>query len=294
MQVHRALVRRCVNTSRSAIRRSARLLGRGLPLDVRQRLLLWADRRRFPGGFELSMGLLDDLRRTDPDALHRFLWSNHLAYAARYDVSRKFGRHNINPTRHLLFRQMHDYFRSRGVDPDHQIRSIFEVGCSMGYLLRHVEEEVFPRAGVLHGLDIDRHAVESGTTHLNGLGSLVRLHHADLDGTARTMAGRIYDVVFCCGVLMYVNQQTAQEVLRTMFRHARWLVGLVCLAHPDGDRAPARVSSPRDSDGAYIHDVKHMVREAGGKVVFSEWVGTRTSGSSPSHVILAEPSEDKP
>jgi len=293
MQVHRALARRCVNTSRSAIRHSARLLGYYIPLDLRQRLLLWVNTRRFPGGFDMSMGLLDDLRRTDPDALHRFLWSNHLAYAARYQVSRKFGRHNINPTRRLLFRQMHDYFRARGIDPHHQVRSVFEVGCSMGYLLRHVEEEIFPRAGILHGLDIDRHAIESGMAHLNGLDSRVRLHHADLENTARMMAGRKYDVVFCCGVLMYVNQQMAQEVIRTMFRHARWLVGMICLAPPEGDRAPTGASSPRDSDGAYIHDVKHMIREAGGRTVFSEWIGTKVSGSSPSHVILAEPSEDR-
>jgi hypothetical protein len=48
------------------------------------------------------MGMLDDLRRNDPDGLHRFLWSNHLAYAASYEIKRRFGVSKLNPSRRRL------------------------------------------------------------------------------------------------------------------------------------------------------------------------------------------------
>ena len=275
---------------RGAIRRAAGLLSRPLPLRVRQNLVVWAERGKLPGGFELSMGMLEDLRRRDPDTLHRFLWSNHLAYAAHYEVTRKFGSENINPTRHLLFSDMVDYFRARGVDPQEHVRSVFEVGCSMGYLLRHIEEEVFPNATILHGLDIDGHAIETGSAHLRRLNSTVKLFAVDMSLAGNTMGDQLYDVVLCCGVLMYVNNAKAESVIQAMFSHARHLVGLICLAPPESEAAGKPASpQPRESDGAYIHDVTRMIRQAGGTVVSSKWVGTETSKSSPSHVILAEP-----
>jgi hypothetical protein len=38
-----------------------------------------------------------------------------------------------------------------------------------------------------------------------------------------------------------------------------------------------------------MHDMHSMIRETGGKMLSSTWVGSAESGSSPSHVILAEP-----
>ncbi len=38
-----------------------------------------------------------------------------------------------------------------------------------------------------------------------------------------------------------------------------------------------------------MHNMDVMIQRAGGSIVSSEWVGTSVSGSSPSHVILAEP-----
>jgi hypothetical protein len=157
----------------------------------------------------------------------------------------------------------------------------------MGYLLRHLEEEVFPSAAILHGLDIDAYAVEAGSAHLRELQSNVELFAADMQSTASVMAGRTYDLVLCCGVLMYVTEAAAQEVVRSMFAHAGRLVGLICLAPPDED-APR--SAMRGPDGAFIHDVDRMIEKAGGRIVSTERIGTETSGSSPSHVILAEPS----
>lgn len=265
------------------IRHTSRLLSRPLPLATRKTLVTLASRRKLPGAADFAFGILDDLRRSDPDALHRFLWSNHLAYAETYEVRRKFGARNINPTRHILCRQIAVHLRARGIDPLRDIRSVFEIGCSTGHLLRHLETEVFPAADTFHGLDIDQHAIRAGAAHLATLRSRVRLFAADMLAADRIMGARMYDLVLCCGVLMYVNAASAQAVIRSMLAHASRLIGLICLAAPD-----STVSAVRGSDGAFVHHVEHMIRSAGGRLVSSERVGSEVSGSSPADVILAE------
>jgi len=273
--------------AQGAIRRIAAMLSLVLPLSIRQALVANRKWTRLPGGFEVSMGLLDDLRRHNPDALHRFLWSNHLAYAMSYEIAQRFQTRDLNSSRRILFENITGHLRSRGLDPRRKIGSVFEVGCSLGYLLRHLEVDVFPSASILHGLDIDSYAVETGTSHLQSLQSRVRLFSADMAATERVMGNQIYDVVICCGVLMYVNEETARHVVRTMLQHARHLVGLICLAqtslHPPRGR-----SATRASDGAFVHDVESMIQQAGGKVVSSTWIGSSITGSSPANVIVAE------
>jgi hypothetical protein len=85
------------------------------------------------------MGLLDNLRRHNADALHRFLWSNHLAYAMSYEIAQRFETRDLNSSRRILFENITGHLRSRGLDPRRKIGSVFEVGCSLGYLLRHLE-----------------------------------------------------------------------------------------------------------------------------------------------------------
>jgi SAM-dependent methyltransferase len=286
--------RRCITAGRRAIRRVASALGPRLPLRMRQAFLLRLAPCNRLCGFNLSMGLLDDWRRSDPDSLHRFLWSNHLAYASRYEVAKKFGAGKINVTRHLLFAEILKALRARGLDPQQTVRSVFEVGCSMGYLLRHLEEEIFPQASVLRGLDIDRRAVQAGTVYLRSVQSKVRLFTADLTQTARIMGRRKYDITLCCGVLMYVNPQTAWEVLKVMFARTRWFVGLICLADSEGRDALGNGSKLRESDGAYIHDVKGLVEAGGGRLVCRKWVGAEVSGSNSSCIVLAEPVRSVP
>jgi SAM-dependent methyltransferase len=270
----------------SSIRRTSGILAKTLPLSTRQAFIARMKWTYVPGWFEFCMGMLDDLRRDDPDALHRFLWANHLAYAASYEVPARFGSSNLNPGRRILFDEIDRHLRLCGVDSRRDVRSVFEVGCSMGYLLRHLELEVFPSASTLHGLDIDRYAIETGTTHLRSMQSGVKLFHADMAATRDVMGGRIYDVVICCGVLMYVNENTAEEVVRTMLLHAGRVVGIICLA-PDG--APPQRSQPRTSDGAFIHNVEDMIERAGGQLVSSKWIEPSISGSSRACAILATP-----
>jgi SAM-dependent methyltransferase len=272
------------------IRAGAGGLGRLLPLPLRRALVVRVGRGGWSGSLEFSMGLLHDVRRRDLDGLHRFLWSNHLAYAASYEVRKRFGAININPTRHLLFRDILAHLAAGGIDAS-GVASVFEVGCSMGYLLRHLETDVFPAAQILHGLDIDRPAIEAGTAHLRSLESKVRLFAADVEDAERIMGGRAYDIVLCCGVLMYMNETAARRLVRTMLTRAHRMVGLICLAHPQGAQSGSAV---RPSDGTFIHDVHRMIREENGRLVSSKWVGTEFSGSSPAHVMVAEGASGAP
>jgi hypothetical protein len=159
----------------------------------------------------------------------------------------------------------------------------------MGYLLRHLEVEVCPSVEILHGLDIDAYAVEAGMAHLRCLQSKVRLFAADMTDTERVMGGLTYDLVLCCGVLMYVNEAAAYQVVRTMLSRANYLVGIICLAAEHNTSTRSRQSLARPADGAFAHDVDRMIRRAGGKIVSSKWIGTDVSRSSPSYAILAEP-----
>ena len=115
----------------------------------------------------------------DLNAYHRFLWSNHLAYAATYEPEQRFGAARVHPSRRLLFDELAGVLADRGMDPARDVRSVMEVGCSMGYLLRHMETHVFPAARVLHGVDIDGYAVERGRQVLRGAGSRVHLSVGD-------------------------------------------------------------------------------------------------------------------
>jgi SAM-dependent methyltransferase len=231
------------------------------------------------------MGMLDDLLRRDPVEFHRFLWSNHLAYAMTYEIPTRFGASNINPSRRVLCSRIVTHLRSRGMDPGRDVRSVFDVGCSMGYLLRYLEEGVFPSATVLHGLDIDGYAIRAGTAYLSSLRSRVELFAADIEVAEHVMGKRGYDLVLCCGVLMYLNERTAEKVVRAMLSHADHMVGLICLAPPSN----LERSEMRATDGAFIHNMDKLIRGAGGTILSSDWISASISGSSPSHVILAEP-----
>lgn len=109
----------CVGSLRSVSRGAAWALGRTLPLSARQTLVAFVGRQKLPPPlrFEFAMGMLTDLRRRDPVALHRFLWANYLAYAASYEVRHRFGAANVNPTRHILFNSITAHLRSLGLDP---------------------------------------------------------------------------------------------------------------------------------------------------------------------------------
>lgn len=281
--------RRYKALARSIIRCTASVMGRMLPFSVRQSLVVSRLGRSSRGGLEFAVGMLHDLHRRDATAFHRFLWSNHVGYAASYEVGRRFGAPNLNPSRRILVDDVASYLLERGVDPCKRIRSVLDIGCSLGYLLRHIEVSLCPSAEVLHGIDIDEYAINSGMAHLSSLKSKVKLFVADMAATGRFIGNRGYDLILCCGVLMYGDEQCAYEVVRTMLRSAKRLVGIISLAEHPNFRTPAGRSLARSSDGAFVHDVARMIHRAGGRVAAVRRIETQISGSSPSYAILAEP-----
>lgn len=176
-----------------------------LPLRARKGLVSRVGRSSVPGLLHFSTTLLEDVWRRDPSALHRFLWSNHLASAATYEISEKFGASQFDGNRHRLFADIQAHLGARGHDPARDIGSVFEIGCSLEYLLRYIETEVFPAATVLRGIDIDRYAVETGQCYLRSLGSKVCLSMGDATEANRIMGEEKYDVILCHSVLWHVD-----------------------------------------------------------------------------------------
>jgi SAM-dependent methyltransferase len=261
-----------------------------LPLPLRQRAAAWVGRQRWIARRDwYATELVRDLAEHDVNAFHRFLWANHLGYARTYEVAERFGAERVHPSRLVLFDDLHRVLSERGVRPEQDVRSVLEVGCSMGYLLRHAEEHLFAGAEVLEGFDIDAYAVREGAEELRRAGSRVRLEQGDMAELPRLAAGRTFDVVLCAGVLMYLRQEDAARVVREMLAHCGGLVVLAGLAHPSRDNARLEGSVPRGTDQSLIHNLDAMVAEAGGRVVFRRWEGGRSIQGNTIYFVFAEP-----
>ena len=261
-----------------------------LPLGLRQQVAVWLGRQRWLASRHWwATELLRDLADRDPDTYHRFLWAHHLGYAESYEVAKRFGAQNINETRRLLFADLRAYYVSRGLDPARDVRSVFEVGCSMGYVLRYVETDVCPGATTLEGIDIDRYAIDVGGAWLAGLGSKARIAVGDMSDLPRVLAGRRFDVVLSAGVLMYLQEAAAAAVVRAMLAGTGRVLVLAGLAHPERDNAQLAASAVRQRDGTFIHNIDAMVRQAGGRVAFRRWEGPRVVDGNTVYFVFAEP-----
>jgi SAM-dependent methyltransferase len=247
-----------------------------VPLPARKRLALWVERQRWIASRSWwSQELLRDMAEEQPNAYHRFLWANHLAYADSYEVAQRFGEERIHPSRHLLFEQLLDLLRGSGVEPARDVASVLEVGGSMGYNLRHLERSCFPAARVLDGIDIDEYAIQEGARHLAAEGSKVRLLCGDMKDLPALLEGRRYDVTLCAGVLMYLQEADAADVVAEMLRHTRGVVAIAGLAHPRLDNRLLAASERRERDLTFIHNIDRMVERAGGTIVDRRWEGPR-------------------
>lgn len=257
-----------------------------VPLPLRQSGAAWIGRQLWiPGRHWRAARLVSDLAARDPEAYHRFLWSNHLAYAESYEPLLQFGSRRIKPDRRLLFRDIRACLRRDFAAPP-AIRSVLEVGCSVGHLLRYVETEVFPKAVRLDGVDIDRYAVESGNAWLAQQRSKVRLMVGDMTALDAVAGDTAYDCVVCAGVLMYLREAAAARVVRAMLRRTRHLLALTGLAHPEFDNRHLRQSEVRPKDGAYRHNLDALVEAAGGKILFRRWHPTAPAGWNPPYFVL--------
>ena len=274
------------STSRNLGGRVVSLLRTVVPLDWRKRAAVWVGRQaRIPNRHWHAANLVRDLGETDPDAYHRFLWSNHLAYAQSYEPEKRFGPSNIRPERHLLFQNLREFLGVEVADRD--IRSMLEVGCSLGHLLQYVESQVFPTARVLEGLDIDEYAVRKGNLWLKARGSRARLIAADMAAMDAVLeTDKVYDVVLCAGVLMYLREEQAACVVQSMLRRAGRLLVLSGLAHPHQDNSKLVRSEPRARDGAFIHNLDAMVTRAGGSILFRRWDALAAPGCNTPYFLF--------
>ena len=263
---------------------------RVVPLRARCSIVAWLGRHAWvPKRGWISIELLRDFAQRDPTACHRFLWANHLAYAETYDVARRFGAERINETRHLLFEDLRRFLVDQGIDPEEEVRSVFEVGCSLGYLLRHLETGLFQGATTLEGIDIDRYAIEQGSTHLaahrlegpppdgrhgrtgcDPRGSHVRRHPVRRDAPVPAR-GR------------------GRAVVRSILEHTGVVAAFAGLAHPERDNSSLPASTVRERDATFIHDLDGMVRDAGGEVAWRRWEGPRMVDGNTIYFVFAGP-----
>jgi SAM-dependent methyltransferase len=167
------------------------------------------------------------------------------------------------------------------------------VGCSLGYLLRHLETEVCTAATVLDGVDIDAYAVESGSKRLAAEGSRARLVRGDATELPRLFPGRRYDLVLCAGVLMYLRQADAAAAVREMLACCRGVVAFAGLAHPEMDNRHLAASVTRDRDRSLIHNLDAMVAAAGGNVVSRRWEGARQVQGNTLYFVFARPASSE-
>lgn len=250
--------------------------------------MLWASRQSWlPRRSWWSFELLRDWAASSPADYHRWVWRHHAAFPEIYHPALRFREGAIDQARLELFDDLTSCLRSRGVDPA-TVGSVLEVGSSLGYLLRHVELSVFPGASVLEGVDIDQYAVEAGNLALGRLHSRARLHHLDAADLDAFLHGRTFDIVFCVGTLMYLNEVEATKLVATMLGAADVAMAITGVAHPLQDNATMGAHTIRDWDAAFIHNLDAMVLDAGGTILFRRWDGKRiVDGISVYHLVAA-------
>src|SRR5688572_14254409 len=197
----------------TAMRISSRLkraLRSSIPLPLRMRLAIWLNRQPWFTRDYLAVGLVGDLGLRDPEALHKFLWQHHfMGYARWYDSEEElFSLEQMQPSRRLFFDDLVSVVRELGLQQS-DIGSVLEVGCSLGYLLRHLEVEVFSECRELMGIDIDEPAIRKGRDYLKRHGSKVILAQGDMEDLDRILGSKTVDLVFAAGVLRYLDEPNA-------------------------------------------------------------------------------------
>jgi SAM-dependent methyltransferase len=233
-------------------------------------MAIWLDRQRWLSSRDyLAMGLVRDLLKESPKEFHKFVWSHHLTgYAQRYDSEELlFDVDQMQPSRKEFFGDLILVIQGLGLRTS-DIKSILEVGCSLGYLLRYLEIRVFTDYSEIVGIDIDAGAIEKGNNYLGKIGSDVRLIHGDMESLDQVMGPRSFDLMFSAGVLSYLNEKDATAVIAMMLRRAKKLVAFAGLACLDRNNITLdhSILSP-NHDEQWIHNFDAMISAAGGRVV---------------------------
>ena len=272
-------------------RRLKRALRSSIPLALRMRLAVWLNRQSWFTRDYLALGLIGDLALQDPEAFHKFLWKHHfMGYARWYDSEDElFCAEQMQPSRRMFFDDLLAVLGELRLQRS-DIGSILEVGCSLGYLLRHLEVEVFPECRELTGIDIDEPAVRKGTQYLERHGSKVVLVQADMEALDHVLGSRTFDLVFAAGVLSYLDEANAARLVSRLLRRTNKLLafaGLACTGR-NNDQLSRSETSP-DHEQQWIHNFGAMVSAAGGRVVGSRWEGAKLYNLQTIHFVFAVP-----
>lgn len=273
-------------------RRLKRALRSSIPLPLRMQLAIWLNRQPWFTRDYLIMGLVGDLALQDPEAFHKFLWRHHFnAYARWYDSEDElFSAEQMQPSRCMFFDDLLTVLRELGLQRS-DIGSILEVGCSLGYLLRHLEVEVFPECRELIGIDIDEPAIRKGTHYLKRHGSKVVLAQGDMEDLDRILGSRSFDLVFAAGVLSYLDEASAARLVCRLLRRTNKVLAFAGLACTDrsNDQLDRSETSPDHGQQQWIHNFGAMVSAAGGRVVRSRWEGAKLYNLQTIHFVFAVP-----
>jgi SAM-dependent methyltransferase len=268
---------------------------RAIPIVLRKRIAVWLSRHPwFADREHLSAGIIGDMRAADPKAFHKFMWSNHISgYAKWYDSESLFEIRNMEPSRCEFFNDLLDVTTEVGLDPGKDIRSVLEVGCSLGYLLRFIETDILPAATELVGVDIDRIAIDKGTRYLGRVGSKVRLIEGDIEGLDELVGNRVFDLAFAAGVLSYLDGDDAARVVSRMLHRTGKLLALIGLACPTTDNSElTRSVISHEKSNQWLHNFKMMVEAAGGRVIKCRWEGARQYNHQTMYSVFATPASD--
>jgi len=269
-----------------------KLIVNALPLRLRKGLAIWLNRQAWIDAADRAYWateLLADFAATDVNAYHKFLWRHHLAYAETYEIALRFGYDKLNQTRRLFFAELPQRLAAAGVASARDVRSVLEVGCSLGYLLRHIETDVFPSATRLEGLDIDVRAIEEGARYLREQGSKIKLHVGDMEEMGPILGDSRFDLVLGSGVLLYLDEPSAAKLVAAMLRYTGKLLAITALAHPDTDNSSLDRSVPRARDGTWIHNVDRMIFDGGGRVVARRYEGGKLVDGNTVYFLYAVP-----
>ena len=268
-----------------------------VPLSARMRAAAWLTRQRWlPVADHVIMGLIRDLQTADPKRFHKFVWSNHLmGYARWYDSEGElFAPELMQPTRLELFRDLKTVLTQDLGRHDATVTSILDVGCSQGYVLRHLETLVFPGCQDLVGLDIDGPAIEKGRRHLTRAGSKVKLVHGDMESLDALVGARTFDLTIAAGVLSYLNEADARAMVARMLRRTTGVLALAGLACVTKDNCTLDRSIPSPShDGQWIHNFEAMIAAAGGRVIRNRWEGAKLYNLQTLCFAFAVPGESQ-
>lgn len=263
-----------------------------LPLSARKWLAVWLDGQswiRPENRGYWGTQLLTDLATSDANAYHKFLWTRHLAYANTYDIGQRFGYDKFNESRKMLFAELGGRLEALGIEPQRDVSSVLDVGCSLGYLLRYIETDIFPNASSFIGIDVDSHAIDSGAAYLKKCGSRIQLHNCDLEKIVDLLGERQFDVVFATGVLLYFDEQSARRVVASLVSRTKRLLIISGLANPDCDNRKLGQSRVRESDCTWIHNIDEMIESAGAMVAARRWEGGRVVDGNTIYFLYALP-----